>query len=402
MVRSFHALTTVENSKTRQEQIEMELLMNYLSHVPEDAEMVPSPTGSIPTEKRPTGFLSLWYRMTSPPQPAETASFQERELFRRGRTGSQISIVLFILIFISFPAAFAGSNSLLIMILAASLIVLSLALALNRMRQVNLAGILVVISILTGPTVNIITTPGGISTSALPIFSLLVLPLMCAVSFLPPISVFAVVAINALFTLFALTSLPSSGELHHVLQTAFPGIVTPILLGQFIVSIVAYIWVRGARLAILRADRAEQIAALEQREIERQQMEIEQKQQLDVGIQQIIETHVQVANGNFAARAPLVKENILWQVAYSLNNLLARLQSYRMLDVQQRRNQEALNYLVHAIQRTKREGGPLQVKRTGTPVDALIIELASLRLGELPAQPGISSSSFPRNARDPR
>lgn len=402
MVRSFHALPKVENSKTRQEQIEMELLMNNHSHVPEDAEMGPSPTGSIPTEKRPTGFLSLWYRMTSPPQPVETASFQERELFRRGRTGSQISIVLFILIFISFPAALAGSNSLLIMILAASLIVLSLALALNRLRQVNLAGILVVLSILTGPTVNIITTPGGINTSALPIFSLLVLPLMCAVSFLPPIWVFAVVAINALFTLFALTSLPSSGELHHVLQTAFPGIVTPILLGQFIVSIVAYIWVRGARLALLRADRAEQIAALEQREIERQQMEIEQKQQLDVGIQQIIQTHVQVANGNFSARAPLVKENVLWQVAYSLNNLLARLQSYRMLDVQQRRNQEALNYLVHAIQRTKREGGPLQVNPTGTPVDALIIELASLRLGEFPAQPGIPSSSFPRNARNPR
>ncbi len=351
------------------------------------------------TEKRPTRLLSIWYQLTSPPQPDETAPFQERELFRRGRTGSQISIVLFILIFISFPAAFAGSNSLLIGILIANLFILVLALILNRQRRVNLAGILVVLSIMAGLTTNIVTTPGGISTSALPIFSLLVLPLMCAVSFLPPVWVFVVAVINALFTLFVLTSLPSSGELHSVLQTSFPGIVTPILLSQFIVSIVAYIWVRGARLAILRADRAEDIAALERREIERQQTEIEQKQQLDAGIQQIIQTHVQVANGNFAARAPLVKENILWQVAYSLNNLLARLQSYQQLNVQQRRNQEALNYLIQSVRRAKMEGEPLQAQRTGTPIDALIIELATFQLGDSPAHPNISS---PSSSRDPR
>jgi len=341
--------------------------------------------------------------LTSPPQPAETAPFQERELFRRGRTGSQISIVLFLLIFISFPAAFAGSNSLLIAILTANLFVLCLALLLNRLRQVNLAGILVLLSIMTGPTMNIVTTPGGINTSALPIFSLLVLSLMCAVSFLPPVWVFVVAAINALFTLFVLTSLPSSGELHHLLQTVFPGIATPILLSQFIVSIVAYIWVRGARLAILRADRAEEIAALERRELERQQLEIEQKQQLDTGIQQLIQTHVEVANGNFAARAPLMEENILWQVAYSLNNLLARLQSYQLFNVQQRRNQEALNYLIWAVQRAKKEGEPLRMQQTGTPVDALIIELTSLRFGDPPAaRPNIHSPSLSRDLRDHR
>lgn len=372
------------------------------SWLPGDAEPTPQSRRAT-SERRPAGFLSIWYRLTSPPQPAETAPFQERELFRRGRTGSQISIVLFLLIFISFPAAFAGSNSLLIGILTASLFVLCLALLLNRLGQVNLAGILVVLSIMTGPTVNIVTTPGGINTSALPIFSLLVLPLMCAVSFLPPVWVFVVAAINALFTLFVLTYLPTSGELHHVLQTALPGIVTPVLLGQFIVSIVAYIWVRGARLAILRADRAEEIAALERRELERQQLEIEQKQQLDVGIQQLIQTHVQVANGNFAARAPMMKENVLWQVAYSLNNLLARLQSYQLLKVQQRRNEEALKYVTWAIQRAKKEGGPLEVQRTGTPVDALILELASLQFGDPPAaRPNIPSPSLSRGLPDYR
>jgi hypothetical protein len=51
-----------------------------------------------------------------------------------------------------------------------------------------------------------------------------------------------------------------------------------------------------------------------------------QKQELESGIQLILETHVQVANGDFATRAPLAQDHLLWQVAYSLNNLLARLQ----------------------------------------------------------------------------
>jgi len=71
-------------------------------------------------------ILQLWYRITSPPEPPNSAPFEERELFRRGRTGSQISIFLFILIFISYPAAFAGSNSLLIAILTIDLFILIL------------------------------------------------------------------------------------------------------------------------------------------------------------------------------------------------------------------------------------------------------------------------------------
>lgn len=367
------------------------------SVVPENME--PAPRSERTTsEKSPTGFFSVWYRLTSPPEPARTASFRERELFRRGRTGSQISIVLFLLMFVSFPAALAGSNSLLIGILTANILALCVALLLNRLGKVNLAGILAVLGIITAPTTNIVTTPGGINTSTLPIFSLLVLSLMCAVSFLPPAWVFVVAAINVLFTLFVLIFLPSSGELHHQLQVAFPGIATPILLSQLIVSTVAYIWVRGARFAILRADRAEEIADLERREIERQQSEIEQKQQLDTGIQQLIQTHVKVAQGNFAARVPLMKENVLWQVAYSLNNLLARLQSYQQFNTQQRKNEEALNYLIRAVQRAKKAGEPLHIQRTGTPVDALIIELGSLQFGDPPATyPDSSSPSSSRN-----
>ena len=52
----------------------------------------------------------------------------------------------------------------------------------------------------------------------------------------------------------------------------------------------------------------------------------QQKHELESGIQLILQTHVQVANGDFSMRAPLTQDHLLWQVGYSLNNLLGRLQ----------------------------------------------------------------------------
>src|SRR5450631_3345089 len=115
-------------------------------------------------------ILQVWYLLTSPPEPVDSAPFQERELFRRGRTGSQVSIILYLLLFVSYPAAFAGSNSYLIAILTIDLFLLAAALVLNRFKKVNVAGIIVVLCFLASPTTNILTTPGGVSTSALPVF----------------------------------------------------------------------------------------------------------------------------------------------------------------------------------------------------------------------------------------
>ncbi|GAC1360375.1 MAG: hypothetical protein NVS2B12_09140 [Ktedonobacteraceae bacterium] len=41
--------------------------------------------------------------------------------------------------------------------------------------------------------------------------------------------------------------------------------------------------------------------------------------QLDASIQQIVQTYMRIANGDFDARVPLNQDNVLWQVAGSLN-----------------------------------------------------------------------------------
>ncbi len=318
------------------------------------------------------GILQWWYRIASPPEPNDSAPFEERERFRRGRTGSQITIVLFIVILISFPAAFAGSNPLLLAILAIDLVVLTLALALNRSGRVTIAGIMVVLSFSASPIVNILTTPGGVNTGALPIFGLLVLPLMCAVSFLPPRWVFVVAAGNCLFTLFVLTFMPSSGELHEILKVAFPGIVTPILLGQIIVSIVAFLWVRGASLAILRADRAEEIARLEAIEIKRQEEQLAMSKQIEEGIQHIITTmSAVVAQNDFSIRVPLSQENILWRASKSINNLLSRLQGLKQSQEELKRT----HAIAAEVAQNIRDGHPIHLTSwTGTALDLVILE----------------------------
>jgi hypothetical protein len=76
----------------------------------------------------------------------------------------------------------------------------------------------------------------------------------------------------------------------------------------------------------------------------------EQKYQLEAGIQLILQTHVQTANGNFNARAPLTEDHVLWQIAYSLNNLLARLQRLSQADMELRQTKLNATRVVASFQ----------------------------------------------------
>jgi hypothetical protein len=270
-----------------------------------------------------------WYYLTAPPEPKGEASFQQIEQFRRGRTGSQIILALYFLLLISIPARFVGTNTDLIPIVIGAACALLIATVLNRMGLINTAGAIVVLTFVAFPIVNIVATPGGLSMLVLPLFGLLVLPLLCAVSFLPPWWVFVVALANILFTLYSLTYLPRTAELSAILAIAFAGIVTPIILSQVLVSVVAFVWVRSSTHALLRADRAEELARLEHDLALQSEEAAQQKQRLEGSIQKIVETHMRVANGDFNARVPVTEENVLRQISGPLNNLLARTQRWR-------------------------------------------------------------------------
>lgn len=119
-------------------------------------------------------------------------------------------------------------------------------------------------------------------------------------------------------------------------------------------SIVAFLWVRGATQALLRADHAEEIARLEHDMALQAEVVTDQKQRLDASIQRIVETHTRVANGDFSARVPLTDDNILWQISGPLNNLIVRLQRSRQDATTFRQMQIALQEAHEEIARLKR------------------------------------------------
>jgi nitrate/nitrite-specific signal transduction histidine kinase len=126
-----------------------------------------------------------------------------------------------------------------------------------------------------------------------------------------------------------------------------------------------------------------------------------QKQELEDGIQQILDTHVHVANGDFTTRAPLTQDHLLWQIAHSLNTLVARLQRLSQAETelqqtklefrQQMGSTQAqaqqtkaelqqiyreTQYLVETLRDAKLRERPIRVSSSRTFLDPLCRELA--------------------------
>jgi hypothetical protein len=306
----------------------MEVIMkDHVTRFQENTAVQPSSfsTGKKRSESR---LWSWWYHFTAPSMPKEGASFEQMELFRRGRTGSQIILALYFLLIIAIPARFLGTNEYLLSIIAGAALFLTVATILNRLGMITCAGILVVLTFLAFPIINIVTTPGGLSMPVLPLFSLLVLPLLCTVSFLSPGWVFAIALVNILFTLLSLAYLPRTAELDSILAIAYAGVVTPILLSQILVAVVSYVWVNGTVKALLRADQAEELVKLERDLAHQAEDAAQQKTRLEESMHRIVETHMRIANGDLDARVPVTEGDVLWQIAGPLNNLLARAQGW--------------------------------------------------------------------------
>lgn len=298
----------------------------YAANVPQEDRQTP---GYLTMKHRDMGWFRWWYSIASPSLPEDSATFKERERFRRGRTGSQILLALYLFLIVSLPSGFLGANFAVVWIVASGFLALIIATLLNRAGYVNTAGFIVVATFVAAPIANIVTTPGGLNMMVLPLYGLLILPLLCAISFLPPWWVFVVAAGNSIFAYLSLIILPQTAELGAILTLNFAGIVTPIILSLLIVSVVAYLWVRSTTQALTRADRAEELAKLEHDLALQAETAAQQKRLLEISIQQIIETHRRVANGDYNARVPLNQDNVLWQISGSLNNLLVRVQGWR-------------------------------------------------------------------------
>lgn len=317
------------------------------------------------------GRLGWWYRLAAPPAPVDSASLQQREVYRRGRLISIALLMLLVVMVIVMLTVGIFVNHALALNIGATLVALLIAVFMNRRGQVVIAGILVVAGLDLSLMLNWLSYPTT-SIFLLPLLDLLVLPELFAVSLLPPLAVFIDALIHIIFIVASLTFLfPQDAELHALLHTSSiqDALARPIVI-QISVAVITYLWVTSATQAIARADRATTIAALERTMAEQAQAEAEQKHELERSIQQIVQTHSQVANGDFTARVPLNQGTVLWEVAGSLNNLLSRLQRWRQDSMKLQQYDYALTLYIQA--HSQRPDEIILWQPTGTPVDILV------------------------------
>lgn len=324
--------------------------------------------------------LEWWWRLTSPIAPRANASFAERERARRGRLAS-VLLLLGLLVELGAFYQYTVVDDDHPMMVAALWVMLAATLLialLNRRGFVGLAGVLLV-ALADLPLVGIPATAvdGRLDVLHLPAFYLLVGAEMVAASVLAPWSVFPVALLNSILVDASIIILPHTSALAQVLasnnaQQVYAG---PVVM-QGVVALVAFLWASSVHTALRRADRAEEIAELERREVER-------THELEEGVQHLLSVHVRMANGDFNARVSPVRDPLLWRVGASLNNLIVRFARLAQMEFLLQRTEAEAHRLAEAI--VARGSGRQMVwpAPAGTPLDEVVTALASTRTGPL-------------------
>jgi len=261
-----------------------------------------------------------------------------RDQVHRKRVVNLILLVITALQLINIPGAIMMKSSASIGTVLLSLVLCGVALVFNQIGKVTIVSIVLIAVVDLGCGLMLLTTPMGLGVSDLPTFDILIVSELIAVSLLPPLSVFPVALSNIAFIAVDLALQPRTPELHMVLNSSmgFNAVAQPISL-QIVVAVVSYIWVKNALTALARADRAEEIAEMQQRETVMKQREVERQQHLDEGVQHLSHILVLAANGDRTVRAQMNQDNMLWRIGNSLNLLLTRVRRTAQLEQENKR-----------------------------------------------------------------
>ena len=344
--------------------------------------------------RRVADLLAPWYRLSAPPEPPASASFTERDLQRRARLASAL-ILGFTLIGLAL-APFELHSAASLVVGAVALLAFAGLVWLNRSGQVNAAGALMLF--VSYGALGFAAAPGGRLNAGSPLtLDLLVVTELIAVTILSPVSVLVVAAINCVAILAVITLLPHDASFAAlVAKNAGSALIARALALQLLVAVVAYLWARSALRALRRADRAEEIAILERREIER-------TREIEEGVRQLQATLVQLANGDFSARVPPVRDALLWQVGVSVNNLIGRLGRLTQGAPDNPRLREEARQLADTIFAWSRGAQPIWPAPSGSPLDEVALTLRRV-LGQAPTPSGgpVATPSAPHPSGAPK
>src|SRR5690348_15096715 len=276
---------------------------------------------------------------------------------------------------------------------------LFVAAVLNRAGWSRVAAYLVPSLLTLVIMLAIVRTDGGLRLALLPAYDLLALPvfLVALTASRRATWVFAALGIAFVLADFALqphariTAAGASGfdDIQYAIgQVTWWGEVNRHVALILFAALFSWLGAWSVEAAIVRADRAEEVARLEH-------YVADSKRRLDQGIQQILDTHIRAANGDFSARAPMNQDNVLWQIAASLNNLLGRLQKTGQAEHQLRRTEGELRRLATALDDAQMGRRPIWPAPTGTAADLILARIAHSTYPPAPSPAPMRSSGAP-------
>lgn len=368
------------------------------------ANMLPrEPLNERSDTQETSGLIQRWNALTSLPEAPIGASFERREIVRKSRLTSYVIFFFTVMVVALLPVCYLSpypSYFWLDLGLTGACIT---GLALNGKGFTQTAGIFVTSAAFIVLTSALFSTIPFDETT-LQGYDMYIIVEMLAVSLLPARSVFGFLALSIISILLTFFTMKHSVALDIDIRTRLLIILARPIGTLFLGSSVAYILATHLTQAIRLVQQVEEIAKLE--EAERSYELAKRSEALRYDIQQILATHIAVANGNHNARAPLAKDNVLWQIAQSLNTLLVRYQRAAQGEQQLQEMNRAIADYITIIQRAKQEQKPPALPLRRTPVDPFIVELQGVTVGlirpstlgtSLRQAPGVSEGGEPHD-----
>jgi hypothetical protein len=313
-------------------------------------------------------LVSWWIKVTSP-SPGSTASYRNSQWREE-----VISLLIPITILLALVGILTSFNDpVRVLILSLAVCCNTMALFFKRSGMTRLTGTIIIITVELSLFAFVLTAGGGHpSIEDVPLMDHLLESVLVAMAFFTPVTGLIVAVLNCIFMFLVFKFYPHGEEFLHHLKENFWSIVLPPLILHMVVAGVFFIIMRALMKEIRRADNAEEIAQLRQSELELREQEMQRSQQLEVGTQVILQTlNTTATNADFSMRVPLAQDNLLWCIAYSINNLLARLQRLRDERKELDKTRTVVNQLRECMK--QRQYYPLQ-QWTGTMIDPLIME----------------------------
>lgn len=320
-------------------------------------------------------FLAWWYRVSLPKRGPDTTP-AERERTRYARLTSAFSLVIFILGTVTVVYGVLTSiNPAAPIIEVGAYICVLIALACNKLGFNVAAALFLLLNINIDSVGNLLTNQlDPVFISAL---CTLVISVVLAGSLMPPIYSLLVAALNCGIIIFITAHQPHTLAYDHWISVGYGSLLValPIVL-QIIVAVVTYAIMNNLITTIRRADRAEEIVALQKEIVEFQRHRSAEREQLEQGIQMIARAYSSIANGDLEARVQVPPESALWQVVAPLNTLLNRAQHWKQNSDQWEKTLLAIRYVRQELQRARAQQTTATFPQpTETPVDLLIPEV---------------------------